>query len=127
MGVMYGANPLPIFAGVATPGDASPYSFQVQVGSAGTTWILSQTYATVPGVSYSLSYNYMVTANPPSSITCLAQGSQIVETITVDSPKNTWLVNGGSFTAGSVSTTLSCYFTAGGVDTFSFDNVVIHC
>jgi hypothetical protein len=69
----------------------------------------------------------MVTANPPSSITCLAQGSQIVETITVDSPKNTWLVDGGSFTAGSVLITLFYYFTTGAVDTFSFDNVVIHC
>lgn len=125
-------NYAPLYNNISSPGFQSPYAYNVTFGSNGGSVTLQQSLPVQAGINYTMSYMYFVTANPPSSVSCVADDQYIDEVITSHVPVNTWLSSVGYFVPTAASTTLICYIIAANEGepaniVFLLDNFSIVC
>jgi hypothetical protein len=130
---IYGANKAPAAWGVVGGGSSGGSSYSVTASSAGTGTILSQQLnGLTKGVTYTLSYKYLVTASPISSISCSISGvGASSQSTTSDGRVNSWISGptwyGNTFVATGTSGLLECYFIARSTQSFRIDEMSLGC
>lgn len=130
----WGGDPVSFGVGPDPRGSGYSYIFTPGPGAQpfGNIVYLSQDLQLVAGATYTLTFDYMVLANPAGNIWCNIQSGgttvYLTEHITgsyIMSPPNTWVSTSDTFTAPDAAATLSCSLQSASGTTFYLDDFVL--